>query len=55
MKSLILVHFWMFFVLIGLFLRLPVMFRSSRTCMDDSWSAGMRLATIPKTRHLMNR
>ena len=55
MKSLILVYFWMFFVLIGLFLRLPVMFRSSRTCLDYSWPAGMRLVTIPKTRHLLGR
>ena len=53
MKSLILVHFWMFFVLIGLFLRLPMMFRPSRMCLDYTvqlvgWD---EVGHYPRTRH----
>ena len=47
MKSLILMHFCRFCTLSGLFLRLPVMFRSFQMSLGYIWSAKMRSAAIP--------
>ena len=55
MKSLIFMHFCRFCTLFGLFLRLPVMFRTFRMSLGYSRSAKTRSATIPKTRTLIER
>ena len=58
MKSLIFTNFCRFCNLSGLFLRLPVIFRSFRGSLGYSWSAKMKPAAgaaIPKTRTLIER
>ena len=55
MKSGIFVYFCRFCTLSGLFLRLPVMFRTPWMSLGYSWSAKMRSAAIPKTRTLIER